>query len=174
MKNILAFAGSNSSKSINHQLLQHVVDTIDNKETNVELFRLTDFEIPMYSIDVETNDSIPKDVTRLNTKIKEADGLIISVAEHNGNITAFFKSTMDWLSRNNREFILDKKILLLSTSPGERGALSALEITTNMLSRMKANVASTQNIGNFFEHFKEGKIEDATLNSNIEKFLETL
>jgi NAD(P)H-dependent FMN reductase len=173
---ILAFAGSNSSESINHQLILYVEKLINEVET--EIMRLTDYNIPLYGMDIEKNEGIPKGVIDLNNKIQEAKGIIISVAEHNGNLTAFFKNVIDWLSRYNRTFLEGKKILLLSTSPGQRGGASALEITQKVLSRFKGEIVAYYSLGNFNKVFKDGEIIDdeskGKLKQNIKLFIEEL
>ena len=174
MKDIIAFAGSNSSASINHQLLAYAKKQIDNGETNVNLIRLTDFDIPMFSIDIEQNDGIPGGVKQLDAKIQSAGAVIISVAEHNGNISAFFKNIIDWLSRHNRHFLDGKKILLLSTSPGKGGATSALEITNKTLPYFKGEVMGKISIGSFYDVLKEGKIADEKIKKDLESLFKEL
>jgi len=164
---IIALAGSNSSKSINHQLVSYAASQIDNSE----VIRLTDYDIPMYSIDIEEEKAIPKGVKDLSEKLAEADAFIFSIAEHNGNISAFFKNVIDWLSRSNRKYLADKKIVLLSTSPGKGGAASALKITQNTLVHFGAEIVATLSIGSFYDNFKEGKITDKRLNNLLKKVL---
>lgn len=151
MSKILAFAASNSSTSINHQLLERL-----NKDADFELIRLTDFELPMYSIDTEQNTGIPVGVQALNDRIQAADALVISIAEHNGNVTAYFKSTIDWLSRNNRNFLADKKVLLISTSPGKGGAATALGLMKTTLPFFGAEVVDAQAVPSFYELEEQG------------------
>ena len=155
---ILAFAGSNSSESINHQLILFVEEQINKME--IEVLRLTDYNIPLYGKDIEKNEGFPKGVIDLYNKIQEAEGIIISVAEHNGNVTAFFKSVFDWLSMYNGIFLEGKKILLLSTSPGQRGGASALAITQKLLSYFKGELVTSYSLGNFNKIFKNGEIID--------------
>ena len=153
---ILAFAGSNNSESINHQLIKFVEKQINDVE--IEILRLAEYNIPLYGIDIEKNEGFPKGVIHLCDKIQTAQGIIISVAEHNGNVTAFFKSVIDWLSRYNRTFLESKKILLLSTAPGPKGGASALAATQKMLSYFKGEFVTSYSLGNFFETFKDGEI----------------
>lgn len=153
---IIAFAGSNSSKSINHQLVTYAASLADNSE----VIKLSDYEIPMYNIDTEEKEGMPEGVVLLDKKIAEADRLIISVAEHNGNITAFFKNILDWLSRNNRFFLEGKKIVVLSTSPGRGGAASALQTTVITLPFFKGEVSGTFSLASFNHTFIDGKIVD--------------
>jgi len=173
---ILAFAGSNSSESINHQLILYVGKQIN--EVEIEVIRLTNFNIPLYGMDIEKNEGFPKGVIDLYNKIQKAQGIIISVAEHNGNVTAFFKSVIDWLSMYNGTFLEGKKILLLSTSPGQRGGASALAITQKLLSYFKGELVTSYSLGNFKKIYKDGKIINeetvANLNHHINLFFKAL
>jgi len=163
---IIAFAGSNSSNSINHQLVSFAATLIDNSE----IIQLTDFDIPMYNIDIE-NIGIPEGVVQLNEKLDEADSFIISVSEHNGNISAFFKNILDWLSRNNGNFLLDKKVVIISTSPGKGGAASALKITEKTLPYFKANIVGTLSVGEFYENFKDRTLVNLEIISNLQSVI---
>ena len=160
----IAFAGSNSSKSINHQLIKYIATL----RPNTEVIKLTTYDIPMYNFDIEETKGIPNEVIRLDSKLAEADTFIISVAEHNGNITAFFKNSIDWLSRNNRDFLKNKKVILLSSSPGKGGASSALKITASTLPYFGAIVTNTLSIGDFYKVFKDGVLIDTLLNQKLE------
>ena len=164
---ILAFAGSNSSESINHQLILFVGKQINKAE--LEILRLSDYNIPMYGIDIEKSEGIPKGVIDLCDNIQTAQGIIISVAEHNGNVTAFFKNVIDWLSRYNRTFLEGKKIMLLSTSPGTKGGASALAITQKMLSYFKGELVTSYSLGNFYKIFQDGKIIDGETEGKVKE-----
>lgn len=167
MSKTIAFSGSNSSKSINHQLVKYAVSQVHNSE----LIKLTAYDIPMYSIDIEEATGIPEGVLRLKEKLNEADKLIISVAEHNGNPPAFFKNILDWLSRSDRDFLAGKKVILLSTSPGKRGGESALQNLKSMLPRFGANIIGALSIGSFYDNFKEGKWLDVSVNETLNAVL---
>ena len=134
---------------------------------DVEVIRLTDYYIPLFSVDIEKK-GFPKEVIRLHSKIREADRIIISVAEHNGNITAFFKSIVDWISRYDREFLKDKKWLLLSTAPGKRGGASALAIAKKTLNYFKGDLFGTYSLGNFKSNLVDGDIVDNNVKTSIE------
>ncbi|AFL81991.1 putative flavoprotein [Aequorivita sublithincola DSM 14238] len=151
MKKILCFASSNSSKSINHQLVSFAASQIAGH--NVEIIKLTDYDLPMFGEDIEREKGHPVDLKMLYNKIKEADALVISVNEHNGMVSAYFKNTIDWLSRNDRNFLEGKKILLMSTSNGRRGAASSLEYTKNVLPRFGANIIESFSFLSFSENF---------------------
>lgn len=171
MKKILAFTGSNSSVSINQQLLEHIVDRVDPEAT--EMIKLTDYPLPIYSRDIEVNEGIPENVQRLLDKIEQFDTLIIAVNEHNGTASAFFKNTIDWLSRLKRNFLENKKILLISTSPGRRGAQSSLEYTKGIFSRFGGQVVESFSLPSFKDNFKDGRITNEVLDMGIADVLTT-
>ncbi len=95
MKKIVALGGSNSKKSINKELAQYTANQIANSETVVA--DLNKFELPLYGIDLENEKGIPDNAVKLNALIEDADGIVISMAEHNGSYTAAFKNVIDWL-----------------------------------------------------------------------------
>lgn len=177
MASILAFAGSNSSTSINFKLVKYTSHLIGQKEVN--LMDLSSFPVPMYSADVENEKGYPKDVVTLQETIKKAKGLIISVNEHNSGPSAYFKNLIDWLSRVDKRFLEEKKIFLMSTSPGRRGGISSLTYTKETLPRFGGEVISTFSLPSFNDNFDPEKgILDEELNNGhqvaLANFLQTL
>ncbi len=155
MGNVLAFAGSNSTTSINYALVKHTASLITTEK--VALLNMANYPFPMYSEDHEKENGFSNSLIELHKDIKEALGLIISVNEHNGAPSAYFKNLMDWLSRLDRSFLQDKKILLMSTSPGKRGGLGAFEETNNRLTRFGAAVIPAISLPSFGENFDSEK-----------------
>ncbi len=153
MKKILVFAGSNSSKSINQKLADFVSSQIIGH--NVDNIKLVDYVLPLFSEDIEQERGYPIDLKLLYNKIKDADALVISVNEHNRMISAFFKNTLDWLSRLDRNFLDGKKILIMSTSNGKNGAAGALEYSKYILSKFGATIIESFSIPYFSHNFSE-------------------
>lgn len=153
MKKILAFTGSTSPTSINHQLLLHVTKQLNNPS---EILLLRELEIPMYSI-VREKEGIPEPVKLLYEKIIEHEALIIAVNEYNSNVSGFFKNIIDWLSRVDRKFLLNKKLLVISTSPGQRGGASALEYVKKQFPRFGGEVVESFSLPQFYENFDSEK-----------------
>lgn len=170
MKKILAFAGSNSSTSINRQLLENVLKRMDNLD--IEQIRLTDFSLPIFSVDLGKR-GIPENVLKLQEQIDRAVALVVAVNEHNGGPSAFFKNTIDWLSRNRRDFLQDKKILLISTSPGARGAKSSLEYTERIFGRFGGEVLESFSFPSFKDNFHDGKVINEVLDMGIQDVVTT-
>ena len=171
MKKILAFAGSSSSISINQRLVTHVANRIQGHE--VKVINLRDFEIPMYSADVELKSGFPIDIRIIKNLIEEHDALVIAVNEHNGSVSSFFKNILDWLSRLDRNFLSNKKIWLMSTSPGSRGASSALEYTQGIFPRFGGQVIESFSFPSFNENFENESVINEVLNMGIEDVLTT-
>ena len=178
MKKIIAFAGSNSSTSINHKLVSYVVNSIKDHEIN--LIKLVDYPLPIFSEDLEKEEGYPKQLSRLLDEIKAHDALIISVNEHNGGPSAFFKNVLDWLSRIEYKFLEGQKVLLLSTSTGKRGALSSLQYTQGVLPRYNAEIVTSMPFPSFSSNFSSETNTvtndelSAQLHSEVNSFLDAL
>jgi len=153
MKKIVAFAGSNSSTSINRRLVEFAASEIKNHD--VKLVRLTDYPLAIFSEDIEREKGYPVELMMLKNEILAADALIVSVNEHNGTVSSFFKNTLDWLSRLDRKFLDGKKILLMSTSNGKRGAATALAYAKDILPRFGGEVIESFSFPNFSDNFSE-------------------
>lgn len=172
MKKILAFGASNSKTSINKQLATYASSLLKN--TEVEVLDLNDFDVPTYSVDLEGKSGIPDNAQQFLNKITASDGLIISLAEHNGAYTAIFKSLFDWTSRINVKLFQQKPMLLMSTSPGARGGQSVFEIAENRFPIHDANIIAKFSLPSFNDNFKEEKIVDADLNTSLVQAVNTL
>jgi len=159
---MLFFAGSNSSKSINHKLVTFASSQVAGHK--VEVIKLTDYDLPLFGEDIESEKGYSTDLKMLYNKIKEADALVISVNEHNGMVSAYFKNTIDWLSRLDRNFLQEKKVLLMSTSNGKRGAASALEYAKNILPRFGATIVESFSFPSYSENFSE---ENNTISNEL-------
>lgn len=177
MASILAFAGSNASNSINYQLVLHTASLINAHK--VRTLNMAHYPFPMYSVDLEKNSGFSNSMIELKKDIEQTNGLVLSVNEHNSSPSAFFKNLIDWLSRVDRKFLQDKKVFLMSTSPGQRGGVSALENVAALLPRFGAAVISTFSLPNFNNTFKkeEGIVEAKLATAHqeaLKTFLESL
>ena len=171
MKKILAFAGSNSKTSINAQLIDCVAETI--QAASVKTIQLTSFDIPMYDIDTENQKGIPIDVQLLKTEIQKNEGLIISLNEHNGSVSAFMKNILDWLSRADRNYLDGKKLLLMSTSPGAGGAAHALKYGQAYFPRVGGTIAESFSFPSFQSNFDTASktITNPTLKMGVDEVI---
>jgi len=171
MKKIIAFTGSNNSQSINRQLLQ--VATNQLTDFDVEIIDLRDYELPIYSMDIET-DGFPDNIQKLVDKLSEAEGYVISSPEHNGSVTAFFKNIMDWLSRVEKNYLGNKPLLLLSTSPGGYGGANSLAALQGRLKYVGGDTIASFSLGEFYDKFNSEtlSITDQDKKSELQKAIE--
>lgn len=168
MQHILAICGSNSRNSINRQLLKYCLKQIDGHSSRY--LELMDYELPLYNIDLEQK-SWPDDLSELLQEIKDCDALIIAANEHNGSISAFFKNSLDWLSRIEYKFLAGKKVLILTTSPGKRGGQNAQEYLKEVLPRYGAEICESIAFPEFDKNFSDDEITDQALNDDVQKVL---
>lgn len=124
MKTVLAFSGSNSSTSINQRLVELAAQKFQSLEPT--LIDLRDFVLPIYSVDIEEDTGIPSAAIQLRRLFDQHDAFMISSPEHNGMMPAFFKNTMDWLSRMEGPVFQEKPVMVMSTSPGSGGGATNL------------------------------------------------
>ncbi|PHS06912.1 MAG: NADPH-dependent FMN reductase [Kordia sp.] len=165
MKKVIALGGSNSKKSINKILAAHAANML--KDTEVKVLDLNNYELPLYGIDLENENGIPKDAHNLLKEIKDADGIVLSLAEHNGAYSTSFKNAFDWLSRIDGKLWSEKPMLLMATSPGARGGATVLEIARGRFPYMGGNIVADVSFPSFFDNFKEGVVADETLNKQL-------
>ncbi len=167
MKSILTLGGSNSRESINKRLAEHAGSLIQNAEViNLDL---NDYSIPLYSIDEEKANGFPGDLKKLNQQIAESDGIVLSLAEHNGAYTAAFKNAFDWLSRIESKTWRNKPMLLLSTSPGARGGKSVMAMALDRFPRHDGNIVFSMSFPSFNENFNRDQVVNPELKAELDK-----
>lgn len=147
--NTLCFVASNHSASINRQLTLSIIQ--DFKD--IEYLEIQSYHVPMYSQDLERDSGFPETVKQLAKHIRSSHRLIIATNEHNGAISAFFKNIFDWLTRWDIKLFADKKIIVLSTSEGQRGGLSANKYLSDVLARNGAHVIASITFPSFSKNF---------------------
>lgn len=165
MKKIIVMGGSTSAHSINKQLAVYASEQL--KDVDTLIVDLNEFEMPLFSVNLEKEIGFPKEAHNFIALFKNADGIIVSTSEHNRCLTAAFKNILDWCSRVELEFFNNLPTLLLSTSPGGFGGQNARNIAENMFTMFKADVVSKYALPKFHAHFAEGRIIDATLNTEL-------
>lgn len=148
MKKIIALSGSNSSQSINQALATYAAKTAGG-----EVIQLTDYDVPMYGIDLEMSSGIPQDVSKLVELFQSADGVIISTPEHNGLMPAFFKNILDWLSRTGVKYLEGTNVVISSSSPGRGGAKGAAAAVEKIIGYAGANVVGRFSLPEFGQNF---------------------
>ncbi len=168
MIKIVAFGASSSKTSINKQLANYAANQVANAEVN--LLDLNDYEMPIYSVDKESEFGVHPLATKFREQLDAADAIIISFAEHNGAYSAAFKNILDWISRGGPNIWGNKPMFFLSTSPGARGAQTVLEIALGKLGRMTEAEIEHFSLPEFDKNFDNG-ITDEDLKAAFEEKL---
>ncbi|TDQ78023.1 NADPH-dependent FMN reductase [Sphingobacterium yanglingense] len=167
---ILVFGASNSSDSINKKFATSVSKYYKEKEDVIEIIDLNDFEMPLFSKDKEREIGLPNEALHFAEKIDNADLILISFAENNGNYNVGYKNLVDWTSRiKGRKVYNGKPVFLLATSQGRRGGQSVLQIATERMPFDGAEVLETFSLPEFDVNFEEGKgVTTPLLRSQLE------
>ncbi|KIC03659.1 NADPH-dependent FMN reductase [Flavobacterium sp. JRM] len=170
---IIAFGGSNSQHSINKKLATYAANQFDN--ANIEVLDLNDFAMPLFSVDVEKEIGQHPKAKAFLGKLAEADILVVSMAENNGNYSVAFKNVFDWCSRIEKDIFQHKPMLLLATSPGGRGGASVLEIATKLFPRYGTEIKASFSLPSFNANFdlEENKISNTELDKELKDIIKS-
>lgn len=173
MKKIIVIGASSAAKSINKDLVTYTSSLIENIEpvhVDISSFNST----PLYSTEQIKEFGSPKEILELTELFKSCDGFMISFAEHNGSFAASYKNVIDWVSVQGKHMFNHKPMLLMSTSPGPRGAKTVLESAVNYYPHMGGKISSTFSLPSFHDNFKNNEIVNpefkAELATELSKF----
>ncbi|MBA4319560.1 MAG: NADPH-dependent FMN reductase [Flavobacterium sp.] len=168
---IIAFGGSPSKNSINKKLATYAASLFE--KADVEVLDLNDFQMPLFSVDIEKEIGQHPLAQVFLAKIATADILVVSLAENNGNYSAAFKNVFDWCSRINGKVFQQKSMLLMATSDGKRGGATVLEIANNAFPRYGADIKATFSLPSFYDNFdvEKGKISNEELDNQLKEIV---
>ena len=172
LKKIVAFGASSSSNSVNRTFALHAASQIADVE--VVALDLNAFEMPIYSQDRENETGIPQLALDFLERISESDGVIVSLAEHNGAYSAAFKNILDWTSRARKKMDVwqNKPMLLMATSPGGRGGATVHGLAKGFFPHIAAIISGEMILPSYYENFDVNKgITNPTLQSEFEQAL---
>jgi NAD(P)H-dependent FMN reductase len=168
---ILAFGASSSKNSINKKLATYAASLFENGE--VEILDLNEYQMPLFSVDIEEEIGKHPLAQKLLDKIAGADILVVSMAEHNGNYSASFKNVFDWCTRISGKVFQEKAMLLMASSPGAKGGASALEIAKKAFPFYGGNIKATFSFPSFDDNFDltNAKISNAELDEQLKEIV---
>lgn len=150
-KKILAFAASNSKHSINKKLVNFATSLLDGYDITTII--MEDYELPIFGVDREAEAGIPSKAVHFRQLIGDADGVMISFAEHNASYTAVFKNLMDWTSRLEGTLWQGKRLFFMATSTGKRGGKNVLEAAVTRAGFMDGKIVATFSLPSFKDNF---------------------
>lgn len=146
---LLFFSGSNSTNSINQKLVETLARMMQTRTAKV--IDLKNYPMPFYS-DTEEAKGIPIETNYLLEIIDDHDILIIAIPQHNHSMPAFFKNTIDWMSRARSDYKVfkGKNIILLSAIPGN-GSKNIISNSHIVLEALGANVIGAAILSEFYK-----------------------
>ena len=92
---LVGIVGTNAEESYNRRLLQFMARHFAHK-AEIEVLDITD--VPLFNETEDQTDSAV--IQHFNSKISQADGVIIATPEHNHTIPSSLNSLLEWLSFN--------------------------------------------------------------------------
>ena len=173
---ILAFAGSTRTDSYNKKLVKIASTGATEVGADVTVIDLRDFPVPIYDGDLEQKDGLPFNARKLKDLMLTHQGFLISSPEYNSSISAVFKNTIDWTSRQSEgEMPLacfkNKIAGIMSASPGMLGGLRGLVHVRSILGNIGVIVMPDQiAIAKAHEAFNEdGTLKDKKQEDQVKK-----
>ncbi|MFA6036902.1 MAG: NAD(P)H-dependent oxidoreductase [Legionellales bacterium] len=122
---IFMFAAALRAESTNKKLINIAADLAKKAGHEVDLAEFSEFMLPLYDGDMETNQGIPQIAKDFAARMQQANAVIISSPEYNHSTPGTLKNLIDWVSRIQPSPWKNQYILLLSASPamvgGNRG-----------------------------------------------------
>jgi chromate reductase, NAD(P)H dehydrogenase (quinone) len=146
---IIAFAGSTRTDSYNKKLVKIASTGATEAGVDVTVIDLRDFPMPIYDGDLEQKDGLPSNARKLKDLMLAHQGFLISSPEYNSSISAVFKNTIDWASRQSEgetplACFRDKVAGIMSASPGMLGGLRGLVHVRSILGNIGVIVTPDQ------------------------------
>ncbi|NIZ63507.1 NADPH-dependent FMN reductase [Sedimentitalea sp. CY04] len=171
---ILTFGASNTKNSINKALARFTATLVPGAE--VEVLDLSDYDLPIFSEDLEKEIGQHPTAKAFFEKIGAADGVIVSFAEHNGSYTAAYKNLFDWASRIDQKVFQDKPTVYLSTSPGPGGAASVLASAKGSAQFFGVDLKAAVSVPSFYDVFdaETGRINEPNALADLTAAAKTL
>jgi NAD(P)H-dependent FMN reductase len=166
MKKIIVIGASSGIKSINKDLVAYTSSLIENIEPlHVDISKYN--KTPLFSPEHKEEFGSPNEIIELTKLFNTCDGFMISFAEHNGSFVASYKNVIDWVSVQGKNMFNHKPMLLMSTSPGPRGAKTVLESAVNYYPHMGGKVCSKFSLPSFHDNFKDNEITSQELKAEL-------
>jgi len=110
-KRFVAICGSLRKNSRNMGMLRCAAEVMPEGSA-LEILNIED--IPLYREDMPKPDS----VRHLADKVREADGLVLAVAEYNYSYAPAIKNALDWLSKEKDNLLAGKTCAMMGAAGG--------------------------------------------------------
>lgn len=179
---ILVVPGSNRAGSANRRLAAEAARRLALTDATVTLISLSDYPLPIFDADIETESGVPEGAVQLAQRIAAQDAMLIVTPEYNHSLAPLLKNTIDWVSRvrklNGRPLSPFRKLIvgLAAASSGRYGGMRGLAALRPVLLALGAEVLTAQcTLANAASGFDEaGGIADEKVRQSLEALLDSL
>lgn len=151
---MLSIIASNSKNSINRMVANEI-----NQNVELNILNINQEQVPMYSPELES-EGIPNEIQKIYQEIQKEDHIVIFTPEYNGYTTPFFKNIFDWVSRVQHQFLEQKKVTIISVSPGPSGGSSVRSIMSASLPFFGATQISDYGIGDYYTKLENDNLDE--------------
>ena len=169
MSNVLFITGSLRADSYNTKLLEHLENYLPF-EISVDYLRHDAASLPLFNEELENIAEYRAECEMVYQRFLNARAFVVACPEYNGQVTAYLKNTIDWVSRlsyideSKENPFLDKPILLCSVSKSARGGVLGIASARDLFSYVGASViGGSICIGNAAEKFSTGHFDPSEL-----------
>jgi chromate reductase len=107
--------------SLNRKLAALAARVAGAAGATVDLATMDEFEVPIYSGDLEAAHGIPDGAAAFHRRLIASDAFIVASPEYNGSMPGGFKNLIDWTSRFRPQPFDGRHGLLMSASPSLAG-----------------------------------------------------
>lgn len=176
--NVLAISGSTREGSLNKKLALQAAKFASEMGANVTVIDLKNYPIPFYDADLEASSGMPSNALLLRQILKQSQVIFIASPEYNASVSAVLKNAIDWASRGDqgggsKEAFKDKKIAIMSVSPGKNGGSRGLQHLSAILKDVGGQVLPQQvSVANGYTAFdSEGNLVNAKTKANLQQLV---
>ncbi len=142
MPKILAFSGSTRKDSYNQRLVKIAAAAAEQAGADTTIIDLADFDMPMFSQDLEAEQGMPENARKFKRLLVENDGFLISSPEYNSAFSPLLKNVIDWASRRESDeeppliAYRGKAAAIMAASPGALGGIRGLVFLRMLLGNL--------------------------------------
>ena len=142
-KSALTICGSLSSDSINEVFRRHMSQKLREAGVEVTDLDLRDYEMPIFSLDIEKAGNTPEAAKRLADMFRSYDIVLIISPEYNGGVTPVIVNLVSWVSRQKPNPFKHAVFGIGGVSDGKYATIFALSHLRDSLSKLGALVVPT-------------------------------
>ena len=165
--NVLVLVGSLRAGSTNQQLADAAIAHLPSGVDGTVFARLAD--LPHYSEDLDHDDTLPQVARDLREAVADSDAVLLVSPEYNGSLSSAVKNAVDWASRpRGAASITGKPAAVIAATGAPRAAQWAREDGVKVLKVAGAEVIEdTVGVGSSFQAFVDGRLADASLDTEL-------